>query len=164
MGHNITAILIATDFDAARAAELDLRPVALTTALTMFPIDHYFTAYWQSVRQETSFLDVPEDFPIVFPREGVVRTMVNEVTSTSSPTFAVVMTDYFGGAGGQWAAVFTGANRATSSQASINEALRALGVRRQAPMDEFDTVGLVHHRHAPEYLERYRDLCDERGV
>lgn len=156
--------MVNTDVDAARAAELDLRPVVLAPSLTMLPIDHYFTAYWQSVRNETEHLDLPDGFPAIFPSESVVRTMTAEVTRLSSPTFAVVMTDYFGGAGGQWAAVFDGARRTTGPHATINEALRALGVARRDALDEFDTVGLGSYRHPPDYLERYRDLCEERGV
>lgn len=164
MGHNITALLIAGAHDEAAAARYDLQPVRLMAALTMFHVSHYFTAYWQAVTGTADHLDVPAGFPPIFPQEGVVRRIACELTGEPAPTFALVMTDYFGGAGGQWACVFTGARRTSGDEASVNEALAALGVAREGGKDEFDTAGLGGHRRSPDHLDRYVDLCDELGV
>ncbi|MEV6598366.1 hypothetical protein AB0M36_16015 [Actinoplanes sp. NPDC051346] len=49
-------------------------------------------------------LDVPTDFPHIFAREGVVTSLASALTgaapSGGQPTFAVAVTDYFGGVGG----------------------------------------------------------------
>ncbi len=164
VGHNITAIVIADPFRSEVAARLDLVAVPLSPPLTLFHIDHYFTAYWQAVRGRSELLDVPSEFPIVFPREGVVAQLVAELTGLDAPRFALIRTEYFGGAGGQWACVFTGCHRETDATATINDALRLLGIARRGSLDEFDTVGLGAHRSSPEYLDRYVGLCDELGV
>ena len=161
MGHNITALVIADAFSCDVADALDLVAVALTPSLTMFHLDHYYTAYWQAVRGCTKQLDIPPEFPGVFPREAVVAQLVAELTGRDDAKFALIQTEYFGGTGSQWACAFNGPQCAPGS---INDALRALGVIPRKDLDEFDTVGLGEHRHSPEYLERYVALCDERGV
>lgn len=162
MGHHLTAILIQVAADAAAAARFDLHPIALTPMLTMFLVDHYYTAYWQSVCGTQGYLDAP---PIsIFPSERVVLTIVRALTQQEAPRFAIVMTDYFGGVGSQSAAVYTGERRTTGDDASINDALVALGVVRREGMDEFDTVQLGNHRRPSAHLEKYGALCDERGV
>lgn len=164
MGHNITALVIADAFDAGVATRLDVAPVPLVSPLTLFHVDHYYTAYWQAVRECTTQLDVPAELPGVFPRDGVVVDLVAELTGRETPRFALIQTEYFGGVGGQWACVFTGHRRETDAGATINDALRLLGVRRRDGLDEFDTAGMGKHRSSPESLERYVDLCDELGV
>ncbi|HEY5920122.1 MAG TPA: hypothetical protein VIV11_00570 [Kofleriaceae bacterium] len=164
MGHNITAIIVADGYNAEVARTLDLVAVPLASPLTLFHIDHYYTAYWQAVRACTDLLDVPPEFPGVFPREGVVVQLVSELTGDLAARFALIQTEYFGGIGNQWACAFTGERRETGASTSINAALRVLGVVRQPDQDEFDTVGLGAHRASPDYLERYVELCDELGV
>ncbi len=164
MGHEITALVIAGAFDAEVARSLDLEPVPLASSLTFFHIDHYYTAYWQAVRRCTVWLDVPDAFPGLFPREGVVVALVAELTAQAAPVFALIRTEYFGGVGDQWAAAFRGARRESSDDARINTVLRTLGVVPRDGLDEFDTVGLAEHRDSPESLERYRALCRGLGV
>lgn len=45
MGHNITAIVIVDAFARDVASALDLVAVPLVEPLTLFHIDHYYTAY-----------------------------------------------------------------------------------------------------------------------
>lgn len=69
---------------------------------------------------------------------------------------AYISTDYFGGEGGQdagaWdkrASVFSPMSRGYSREwpdASISQALRAIGVAADAGKDEFDSLGLGDHR------------------
>jgi hypothetical protein len=162
MGHHITALLIKSPFDAAAAQRFDLLPVALTSTLTMFHIDHYYSAYWQSVCGTKGFLDAP--LAPLFPSELVMLAIVRELTGQLEPHFAIIRTDYFGGLGEQWAAAYQGERWMTRDNDSINHALAALGVTASPGLDAFDTVGLGRHRSSPEYLGKYVDLCDERGV
>ncbi|GAA3390505.1 hypothetical protein [Cryptosporangium minutisporangium] len=166
MGHSITALLVPEPYDERAARAWDVVGVPLPAGLRLVHLDHYYSAYWQARRGVTARLDVPPDFPGTFPREGVVAELAAAVAGTTPSdelTFALLMTDYFGGIGEQWACAFAAGNRVPSVR-DINGVLRVLGVRAVAGSDEFDTVGLGQHRTSPAYLERYPDLCDELGV
>ncbi|MEU4420821.1 hypothetical protein AB0F81_09350 [Actinoplanes sp. NPDC024001] len=161
--HSITALIVNSAYDDRAATEWDVSAVALDGGLWLFHLSHYWTAYQQARRGTTGTLDVPSRFPPVFPREAVVTDLAGALTGAEQPTFALVMTDYFGGAGDQWACAYQ-AGRPVPGADDINSALRVLGVRAAAGRDEFDTVGLGAHRSPPGYLDRYEDLCDELGV
>lgn len=164
MGHHLCALVLTGPVDAARGAARDLRALLVHGDVSVYPIDHYYSAYWAAIRADRARLDLPDDLAAIFPAEAVLLDLVREVTRSSEPRFAIILTDYFGGAGCQWAVAFQGTRRLTGDQTSVNAALRALGVRAVPPADEFDTVGLGAHRHNPEYLDRYQDLCDRLGV
>jgi hypothetical protein len=164
LAHHITAIITTDAVQSDVPRHLDLVAVPLGSRLTLFHVDHYYTAYWQAVRKCTELLDVPPAFPAEFPREGIVSQLVSELTARSSPVFALLRTEYFGGVGDQWACAFTGNRRDSPDDAKINEVLRILGVARRDGLDEFDTIGLGAHRSSPDYLARYRQLCDDLGV
>ena len=78
-----------------------------------------------------------------------------------------IETDYFGGSGGQGAALFRdGALRwtasekssdATAGQSPISRALAELGVERGTHHDEFDAVGLVQYRSVESLGIEYDD-------
>lgn len=163
MGHSITALVIPGRPDPAALETYDLRAVALAEGLTLLHIDHYYAAYWQKHLGHEGLLPAPGSPPGIFPREAVLARIAAALTGLSAPRFAILQTDYFGGAGSQWAAAFEG-ERALAGDGTINAALRHLGVARRAGLDEFDTVGLGAHRCPPDDLERYVDLCDELGV
>ncbi|MEE4493122.1 hypothetical protein [Streptomyces sp. BE230] len=78
--------------------------------------------------------------------------------------FAVIATDHFARSGNQWAAVFDGEERLTPDEASINQALAALGVRPTASTGEFDMIGPGRFRSNPDCLDAYVGLCEELGV
>jgi hypothetical protein len=158
MGHHICALAVAEHVDLVRAAAVDLRPSVTYQHLTLLPVDMYYAEYWAGQRDAHASLDLPDDVPAIFPFHSVLLDFVREVTGKDDPRFAIVQTDYFGGAGGQWAVVFRGATRLTGEGTTINQALAALGIRARPPLDEFDTIGLEAHRHNPEYLDRYFDL------
>lgn len=164
MGHDITAIVIADAFKPEVARALDLVAVPLASPLTLFHVDHYYTAYWQAVRRCTKQLEVPPELPDDFPREGIIAQLVAELTGLEAARFAIIRTEYFGGVGEQWACAFLGEQRTTNASATINDALRLLGVARRDGLDEFDTAGLGAHRSPPRYLQRYVALCAELGV
>ncbi|GAA5039135.1 hypothetical protein HNP84_003493 [Thermocatellispora tengchongensis] len=164
MSHHICALVVAGPVDAEQAASVGLHARLVHDDITVFPIDHYFSAYWAAKRGTSARLDLPDGLPATFPGEAVLRDLVREVTGTDEPRFAIIKTDYFAGIGDQWAAAFAGERRLTAGTASINEALAALGVRASASADEFDVIGLGGFRNNPDHLDRYVDLCDELGV
>jgi hypothetical protein len=167
VGHEITALIVREPFDDDAAREWDVVGVPLDRGLRLVHLSHYYTGYWQARRGETRDLDVPVGFPVVFPREAVVASLAAAVTGAASrqqqPTFAVVMTEYFGGVGGQWACAFV-AGRRVPEAVTINAALRVLGIHATDGVDEFDSIGLGHHRSSPDDLDRYVDLCHELGL
>ncbi|MFE1592053.1 hypothetical protein [Nocardia sp. NPDC058705] len=138
-------------------------PTPLRNELTLFPLTHEYTAYWQATQGVAEQIERSPDMPRLFPTEGVVRVIAADLTARSHPSFALVYTDYFAGVGDQWAATCV-AGGAIRSVSTINAALRMIGVTATAGLDEFDTIGLGRHRSTPEYLDRYIDLCDELGV
>ncbi|MFD3536820.1 hypothetical protein [Streptomyces sp. NPDC058664] len=167
MSHTICALVVVGPVDTERAESVGLRAVLTHEDISVFPIDHYFSAYWAATRGNHAQLDVPEGIvseSVTFPGEAVLHDLVREVTGRRGPRFAIVQTDYFAGTGGQWAAAFDGEERLTPDRASINQALAALGVRATATMDEFDVIGLGGFRSNPDHLQVYASLCDELGV
>ena len=70
---------------------------------------------------------------------------------------AYVETEYFGGSGGQSATAFVDGREAMAPQrargggGAINQALRAIGVKRSVADDEFDTIGLGERRSMDDY-------------
>ncbi|MFF5505689.1 hypothetical protein [Streptomyces roseolus] len=167
MSHALCALVVAGQVDAARAEALGLYAALAHGDVTVFPIDHYFSAYWAAVRGDRGELDLPAGIlseSVTFPTEAVLRDLAREVTRGGTPRFAVIQTEYFGGVGDQWAAAFEGEARVTPDGATIDQALAALGVRATAAEDEFDVIGLGSLRGSPDHLQVYAALCDELGV
>ncbi|MEV6278857.1 hypothetical protein [Nocardia sp. NPDC051832] len=164
MSHSISALILPGPYNADAADKWDLVPVPLRGDLTLFHITHYYTAYWQASLGVTGYFNLgPQARPLLFPTENVVAVLAAELSARPEPTFAVVATDYFGGAGDQYAAVSVDGGPIHSVRL-INDALRVLGIRPAKGLDEFDTVGLGSHRSTPDYMDRYGDLCDDLGV
>lgn len=175
MGHSITALIVAEPFDEAAAREWDVAGAPLghgspsapgsqsargsqsVHGLRLVHITAAYAAYQQDQRGGTT-LDVPEDFPPTFPREGVLADLAAAVTGRNPATFALIMTNFFGGAGNQWAIAYVDGQRVPEVR-DVNAALRTLGVHADNGMDEWDTVGLANHRHTPESRDRYWDLA-----
>jgi hypothetical protein len=154
-------------FDERAAHEWDVVGLPVGQGLRLVHFSHYYTVYMQARRGETARLDVPADFPGIFPRQAVVAGLAAALTGDAPieavAPFAVVLTDYFGGVGDQWACAFV-AGRRVEAVRDINAALRVMGVQAAAGLDEFDTAGLARHRRTPDHLARYEDLCDELGL
>jgi hypothetical protein len=83
-------------------------------------------------------LAVPVDFSVIFPREAVLHRLAADLADDDQAPYGVIMIEHVGGAGGQWAAVFSSAHAEPRSQ----------GRRRRTP----------------DHLDRYEDLCEEIGV
>lgn len=164
MAHSICAIVLPGAYDEGKALGYDLRGVPLARGLTLFHVDHYFSACWRVKLGVEGDLQGPPPRHGLFPREAVLAVMMAEITGEAEPLFALILTEYFGGIGEQHARVYRGRRLADPSIRHINEALACLGVVAAGEMDEFDTVGLSRHRGQPEYLEPYVDLSEELGV
>jgi hypothetical protein len=152
-------------YDTLTAERYDLRGLPLGFDLSLFPIDHYYTACWGKLLSITHDLRTPIHFEgVIFPRDGVVAELMIRITQRADVAFAIIATDYFGGVGSQGAAVYSGAELASDRITAINGALAYLGVKAELGQDEFDTVGLGRHRSMPDYLDKYREMADELGV
>jgi hypothetical protein len=166
VGHHITALAIADHYDREVAHHYGLVPRLTYESLVVFPIDHYWSAYWQAKRGNIDgVLALPAGMTSnLLPSEGVVRTIARELTRRVVPKFALLQSDYFGGSGEQWSVVFEGECSLLAPDARVNDALHELGVKPTAGKDAWDTIGLAGYRHNPDHLHRFRDLCDQLGV
>ena len=167
MGHNITAIILKSDFNKNGAKEFDLIERQLGFELTLFHIDNWYCAYWQHLLKtegELEITNICQNWFMIIPSEVVLAEIMKRISGQNEPEFAIITTDYFGGMGFQWANVFQGSNNADRTIETINQALKYLRVKANAGLDEFETVGLDKIRTQPEYLEKYRDLCHELEI
>lgn len=164
MPHNLTAIILKGPYNQTIAENFDLLGIPLSNELTMFHIDHYFSAYWQAKLQTTGLLDLNNIDCIIFPAEYVLSVLMTKISEFPIPTYAIILTDYFGGIGTQYANVYLNDTMADKNIRTINHALAYLGVKPQPGLDEFDTVRLSNYRSNPDYLDKYADLADEMGM
>lgn len=159
MGHHISAVVLRGSFDERRAVEYDMKPIRLTADLTLFLLDARYTDHWAEKHGVSGFVS---DTPLL--NSAVIHHMVNSIAT--DPLFAVIETDYAGGNGAQAAAVYRGAveviapewtaiGHFSGSKGPINRALLLLGVNRSGDRDEFETVGLDHHRDFYDLFEAY---------
>lgn len=164
MGHSITAIILKGEFDKNKALSFDLPPTPLPFGLTLFHINHYYSACWQHQLKTSGYLDTSNIDCIIFPNEIVISEIIKTISSTLNPEYAIILTDYFGGIGNQYTCVFINATNANKNITTINQALQHLGVLAKNGLDEFDTIGLDKIRSQPEHLDKYVELADEYGV
>lgn len=165
MGHHITAIVLKGDYDQALAETFDLYGVALGFDLHMFFIDHYYSAYWQAklgVNEELAFVKGAEH--VIYPNEAALVELLQMIKGSRFVSFAIIVTNYFGGMGDQFAQVYQQTTLVSPHFNTISKALEWLGVVPVKNLDAFDTVGLSKYRSNPEYLDKYYDLADELGI
>jgi len=162
MGHAISAVVLRGEFDRQRADEFDLKPIATKYGVTIFPLDARFCDYWEAKLDVSGFVS---DYPLLNCR--VVHHMMQQIAPVAM--FAVIQTDYHGGVGQQWAAVYQGDQELMPttttpggpvsigvSRRPINKALRLLGVRPWIS-DAFTAIGLHHYRDWDDLFEQHRD-------
>ncbi len=153
MGHHISGIVIPGDIDADLAAQFDARIVPLRKGFTAIALCGEYIDAW------ADRLDIHDDvaaMPLFNSR--VVRHIAT--TLAGDRPFALIETDYFGGNGTQWAAVYRGdAELMPLKEADagpINSALKAIGVRSFLT-DRFTTIGLGEHRDWDDLFNDYFD-------
>lgn len=164
MSHNLTALILKGNYQDEMLDVFDLRPIRLTEELTLFHINKAYTACWQAILKEEGMLDIEAMDLFYLPKEHCIKTIVDKISLEDDNLYAIIQTDYFGGVGSQCACVFKGDKNLDKSIESINQALCILGVKRNLPLDEFDTVGLSQYRSEPTYLEKYSVLAEILGV
>jgi hypothetical protein len=139
MGHHISAVLLHGPFDEDQARSFSLTPIPLVPGIKLFPLE---AGHCDDLSELLDINGSVSDRPLLNCR--VVHHLMRLISA--EPLFAVIETDYFGGVGDQAAAVYQGDTEvmapAVGATGPINQALRHLGVRASAGMDEFDTVGL----------------------
>jgi hypothetical protein len=142
--------------------DYDTAAVALSPDLTLVWMDHIYTEHWAHRLGIGGQLALPAAIEdrMLMPDDAVIAELVRCLTAETSPRFAVIWTDYFGGVGDQRAATYRG-DELIETDGTINGALRGLGVIAASGLDEFDTVGLGDYRSIPDALlerwERYPD-------
>lgn len=166
MSHNLTGLILKGHFEPQVAKPYDLFAIPLGFDLNLFPINHYYSAYWQyKLKTEGCLKGAPKPgdlyHAIIFPEEAVIATLVEQITASSHSLFTIIVTDYFGGIGSQWARLYSGPDLIEKQINTIRGALRFLDVIAKPGMDEFDTVGLDKIRSLPDYLEKYGEWVSD---
>jgi hypothetical protein len=164
MGHQITAILLKGDYDDTIAKEHDLFGHELAPGITLFFINHFYSACWQAILETEGHLDRNGVNYLLYPAEKSMARLMQKISGKRKPLYAIVATDYFGGHGQQYANVYKKDRLVTRKIKTINQALAYLGVIAKEGMDEFESSGLHQFRSNPGWLEKYEDLADELGV
>ncbi len=90
MGHSITAIILKGDFDKDKAKGFDLFPTLLDSGLSLFHIDHYYSACWQHKLKISGKLDISNIDCIVFPNEIVISEIIKNISSSENPEYAII--------------------------------------------------------------------------
>lgn len=157
MGHQISAIVCKPSATIDQVADLDLT-VLVAGEFVIIPLDAYHSDEWceKLNLQDTGYRsNVLLDGPLA-----------HHVASIAAHgRYALIETDYFGGAGDQAAAVYT-TEDSTPLYAServkrgaINRALKLIGVKRKlfSSSDEFTLLRLDQYRHFDMYFERYHE-------
>lgn len=143
MSHHVRG-LVASRSLLARAAELGVpeAPRELDVGMAWLPVTE---AVMAALAQR---FPAPAEADVRFERLGwgVIDLCVE---LSRGGRLVYLETEYFGQVGQQLASVFEGGAR-TLETATVNEALRAIGVIARAEEDEWDTVGLQHHRVMPD--------------
>lgn len=133
---------------AGAVAELpdSLEAVALPGGMSMIPMG---TAALQA--HSLPFLPLTDEGNEEVPL-GIVKLCER---LSAECDLAYVEAEFFGGAGAQAHALFSDGKMVgpvVVSDVAINTALRHLGVQKGAAPDEFDAVGLGHHRNTNDWL------------
>lgn len=164
MPHNICSILLKGGFDQNLAQEYDLLGIRLGFQLTLFPIDVFFTTYWQHKLGCLGTLETNCPQISWYPNEMVIYELMKRITNRDLIQYGIILTDYFGGIGSQYANVFQNEKNLDLKLDTISKMLKQLGVQKGGFFDEFDAVGLGEIRSNPDYLEKYRGLCDDLDI
>lgn|SRR5262245_28953220 len=150
MGHHITGLIARRETFAKLGSPLSEQPhFALNGGFGFLPLDH------QNLDNVVG-LDAGE---AVGKFEYLSPNLIDLLRSASNfAPFAYVETEYFGGMGGQGAAVFRDGAIAlgplSAERDAINEALALLGVSvSPGSFDAFETIGLDRHRCNGDYRE-----------
>ena len=147
MGHRISALIAKAPIGTEVAQQFDL-PVIVESGFVIVGLYAGHSDHWGEKLglENTAFSEMILDCPVTHEfarRLGMER-------------YALIETNYFGGHGEQFAAVYSGTTiEMPATKGGINEALKRLGVKRQSNMDEFDTIGLGRQRSFDDQFRKY---------
>jgi hypothetical protein len=164
MGHNISAIILKSNYDKSKAEKFDLFGKDLPFGLTLFHINDYQTACWQYEMKTTGQLETSINENFIFPNEIAIAEVIAIISTDENPLYGLIKTDYFGGIGNQYASVYRYKENIDLNATKINEVLVYLGVIKDRQLDEFDTIGLDKIRSQPDIFEKYVELADKYGI
>ncbi len=155
MGHNLHAIILKGTFNREKAVnQFKLKPITLDQELTMFPL---IAHYLDEMSERFDIWGHRATKPLYNAK--IIHYIIREIAK--EPLFAIIQTDYFGGAGTQHAGVYHGEREIldpTKSTSSINKALQQLGVKKGIDLDEFETIGLQQYRDVYDFFEDDHDV------
>ena len=166
MGHSLSAIILKGNYKPQLVKLFDLHSVALSQGMTLFFVDHYYSAIWQAVLGTEGYLETSGTGNLLFPNEKALARIMELISVEPLPLYAIIVTDYFGGIGDQCGNVYRGEELVDEGITTINQALKCLGVFPKRDLDEFDTLGLANYRSNPDEDDDIydSDLADELGV
>ena len=152
MGHQICALVAKVPINKESAKEFGLS-VYEENGFAIVGIDSAHSDYWADKLglQYNSDSEIRLDCP-------VTHIMAKKVIIGE---YALIETEYFGGAGNQKAGVFEEGEvrvNVQSGEGAINECLRTIGVRAKHGSDEFDTINLAGYRSFEDEYEEYYDV------
>jgi hypothetical protein len=143
MGHAISALLTRAEVSVEKAAAFGLPVIQLPQHISMLPLTPEYLDRWSEVLGISGF---KSERPLL--NCNVAHHIAIQLVGEEP--FAIIETDYFGGAGDQAAVVYAAESLLMSptvaARGPINNALRLLGVSATQGRDEFDTVELGKYR------------------
>jgi hypothetical protein len=156
MGHCIQAIIAPSDVaDAIRQLHPQLRRVRAPQNFAILPVDGDFV---EAVCHERP-PQCTETFVVLTSAFGEYLLELSRLGK-----LAYVETEYFGGAGGQGAAVYSDRQELMAPEwkefGCINSALRLLGVSNQQGGDCFTALGLGRFRRRDDLMDAADDVGD----
>ncbi len=153
MGHNITALITQNPIDEQKAQEYKL-PFVYEKDFCLIFLEALHTDYWCATIKKIRQIDLKDEPELELPilSDGkFTHFIANEL---NIKTFALIETDYFGGAGTQWACVYAESKLIMPyTEGGINQALKEIGVIKEKSLDEFDTINLSKYRDYEDALK-----------
>jgi hypothetical protein len=149
MGHCVQAIVTTSNVaDELRALYPQLPRVAVQQGFVILPVDADFIDSVTGARPAQS----SEKFMLL---TAALNDLLRRLSLLG--TLAYIETEYFGGVGGQGAAVYSGGETVMEPEwresGPINRALGLIGVKRRLHWDRFQALGLEGYRSNDDLIE-----------
>ena len=146
MSYNLQAIVFRNEIPKLRITQPKL--IALSQGITMLPLtekllEQLSIPVWYIDDDDQEYIPPPDEL-VTFCSELPVKSR-----------FAYIGAEFFGGEGTQSHLLFEGGKQICSpkiAKGAINEALRFLGVEKNAAYDEFDALELGRVRNTEDWL------------
>ena len=154
MAHIITAIIGKSASETITGDAYKLPSFALRQGFTMIGLNDGHCKYWSSQFNPEVLPQLKGSKTTVSLDLPIVHYWANEFFGQR---YALIETEYFGGVGTQSASLYDSLEVVVSSEGdgSINQILKALGVRRTCFRDHFACLELEKYRHFRDHFSRY---------